>query len=142
MRSASEEVAGERESPARIAGSGGSSGRRHAMKQLARTSLVVMLLLSSVGTAFAECAWVLWQEGSYVAKGSSEIDTRWYTLSAWNDLRTCEVARQERLAGFPKGSQTLEPGSVLVTWDNGATTTFRPICLPDTVDPRPKSGTR
>jgi hypothetical protein len=60
MRSASEEVAGERESPARIAGSGGSSGGE-TMKQLARrASLVVVLLLASVGTASAECAWVLW----------------------------------------------------------------------------------
>jgi hypothetical protein len=33
------------------------------MKQLARrASLVVVLLLASVGTASAECAWVLWME--------------------------------------------------------------------------------
>jgi hypothetical protein len=55
-------VAGERESPARIAGSGGSSGGE-TMKQLARrASLVVVLLLTSVGTGSAECAWVLWEK--------------------------------------------------------------------------------
>jgi hypothetical protein len=43
------------------------------MRLARRASLVVVLLLTSLGTAFAECAWVLWQEYGALAGTSTTL---------------------------------------------------------------------
>lgn len=45
------------------------------MKQLARrASLVVVLLLASVGTASAECAWGWWEDRWWENSGQRDIE--------------------------------------------------------------------
>ena len=53
------------------------------MMQLARGApLVVVLLLASVGTASAECAWVFWQERT----GPPTYESSTWVVSAWGTL--------------------------------------------------------
>jgi len=83
------------------------------MKQLARrASLVVVLLLASVGTASAECAWVLWGRADDV----------------WTDAK-CREARLRLSDDSRKVREIRRPD--LAQQDH-----FE--CWPDTVDPSPR----
>jgi hypothetical protein len=84
------------------------------MMQLARrASLVILLLHGSVGTASAECAWVLWGQTR---------DNRYLPMGAGNtSLDSC----QDRADLLTK---------------NDKKKTFVYSCLPDTIDPRGPKG--
>lgn len=93
-----------------------------------KTLLVALLLLViGTGTAYAECAWVLWQQ--LVAKDYSgqfkkpyePLEGRYATMAAYPDQRTCEAALARAIAAKPEGQEVL-------------------VCLPDTVDPRGPKG--
>src|SRR5918996_4741850 len=70
------------------------------MKQLARRALlVVVLLLASVGTASAECAWVLWNGGasgelSPIVPPRAE-QLHWNIVSTTDTLTSCRAALQK-----------------------------------------------
>jgi hypothetical protein len=87
------------------------------MMQLARrASLVVVMLLASVDTASAECAWVSWG----VARPPAASEPLWGPRAAFSasdgGKRACdEAAAAERRDGNPLQGY---------------------VCLPDTVDPR------
>jgi hypothetical protein len=88
------------------------------MMRLRRASVIAALaVLTSVTTAYAECAWVLWAVGANVA----------LTLSAWPTREECVSDQARNEASYkPKTGETI-----------------RLVCLPDTVDPRgPKGGAR
>jgi hypothetical protein len=97
------------------------------MQRARRASLVVvLLLLASVGTASAECAWVLWKVT--VLSSGDEV---WGVLDAYPpaaghagcDQKADDMNR--RMKESP--SRGIMPTTLL--------------CLPDTVDPRgPKGG--
>ena len=90
--------------------------------RLRRTSVIVMLtLLASAATAYAECAWVLWQ-----------FDGVWTTLMASPQREECD---RERVTHY--GQERTPPpgvGTALKTKDGNIF--IRYVCLPDTVDPR------
>ncbi len=78
-----------------------------------RFALVVVLFLASVGTASAECAWVLWGQtrgNRYLPMGDGHTS-----------LESCQ-ARADLLT------------------KNDKKKTFVYSCLPDTVDPRGPKG--
>jgi hypothetical protein len=85
-----------------------------------RASLVVVLLLASVGAASAECAWALWVNATFapddwrLAKG----DQAWYASKA--DCQSTATYRQ--------ASTVSQPGAVM--------------CLPQGVEPVGKPGAR
>jgi type IV secretory pathway protease TraF len=85
--------------------------------QLARRAslLVAFYMLTSVATADAECAWVLWS-----ASASASLP-----VGAWDTKSRCEEAKNERQRAV---------GSAV----ERTTVTF--VCLPDTVDPRGAKG--
>jgi hypothetical protein len=90
------------------------------LMQLARRAslVVVVLLLASVGTASAECAWVLW----FKQYGPQDD---WRVMDAYSSEQPCRQARTAEAAtekGKPKEQ------------------IFRFLCLPDTVDPRGPEG--
>ena len=92
------------------------------MRQAARrASLVVVMLLASVGTASAECAWVLWQ------KIGSGPDTAWVTMAAY-------AAREECAARATKLTRALDEPAQRLALANAV------VCLPDTIDPRGPKG--
>jgi len=93
------------------------------MMQLARrASLVVVVLLASVGTVSADCAWVLW---TYISSSSSDktIEERWRPLSSYATQAGCQEDQQKMRQ---RSSERAAPGIRLVTHQ----------CFPDTVDPR------
>ena len=88
-----------------------------------RVLVVALLLLASVGTASAECAWVLWQEwggGLRQVPGGWENPHRYAPVWTYGTREECEqlgIARHTLPTGY-----------------------IRTICLPDTVDPRGRKG--
>ena len=115
-----------------------------------RTSLaVVLLLLTSLGTASAECAWVLWATMTTGWTGDPSISPSVATKTQ----RECEMVLRRPVTGHGKGLDktfNAEAGYV-ATWRAAPP---RPsgeepmmvqsfTCLPDTVDPRgPKGAVR
>ena len=98
------------------------------MRQLARRAslVVVLLLLASVGTASAECAWLLWIGGKEAFEREDAFDgrapcVRW--LDKWQrDHRDNTVRGSETVLVFASGTKYL--------------------CLPDTIDPRAEGQVR
>jgi hypothetical protein len=112
----------------------GRGGR--TMMRLLRQSSIVLLLLASVGTASAECAWVLW------AKVSSPKDADTLTvMSASDTLPGCERALRRsleirgKLGGMVGGTAVSDLAKDRKTGEEWVVTTHF-SCLPDTIDPR------
>lgn len=95
------------------------------MKQLARRAplAVVLLLLASVGTASAECAWVAW--GQMIEKtppGARQAAVTWTPLGGHATLPDCRAAIADKATAETERT-------TLIVW-----------CLPDTIDPRGPKG--
>jgi hypothetical protein len=99
---------------------------------------VVPLLLLTAGAAAAECSWLLWREYS---------DGGWATPDVYEsqfECRSALVENLDRLERHPETTAILRADRTRL-WrkplPNGQysamSTTFH--CLPDTIDPRPKS---
>jgi hypothetical protein len=100
------------------------------MMQFARRAslVVVLLLFASVGTACAECAWVLWGP-TPTEKYSGSIPAGAATIfGAYDSRDRCETERMK----FGPGNASDQPRTRVVA----ASLT----CLPDTVDPRGPKG--
>jgi hypothetical protein len=101
-------------------------GRQAMMQRARRASLVVvLLLLTSVGTASAECAWVLWKVT--VLSSGDEV---WGVLDAYPPAAGhagCDQKADDMNRGMKESpSRGLMPTTLL--------------CLPDTIDPRGPKG--
>jgi hypothetical protein len=89
------------------------------MMPFARSApLVVVLLLASLGTASAECAWVLWSRDSLLSG-----DEAWGVISAFS-----------REDGGKAECERSKEGGTKRTREGASAVRF--VCLPDTVDPR------
>lgn len=83
------------------------------------SAVAALLLFASVGTASAECAWVLWWEwggGPRQVPGGWENPQQYALVWAYATQKECEqlgIVRRTPPAGY-----------------------IRSICLPDTIDPR------
>src|SRR5437016_592241 len=86
-------------------------------------------LVLGVGSANAECAWVLWTSTYSLSDGHTE----WSTFSAFRTKKECDASASSWIA-VERESQKREPKRMwMVTFP----------CFPDTVDPRgPKGGGR
>ena len=91
------------------------------MMRLQRVSVIVLSLLTSAASAYAECAWVLWSR----AQGLQN----WSPTSGWESRASCEEARQK---------VAFTPLTTLGAAVERTDVTF--TCLPDTVDPRGPKG--
>ena len=88
---------------------------------MTRLALVVVLFLASVGTASAECAWVLW----------TRVNTQeWESRGGFNTREDCERERRKSAEGTVQGTAKPEGREFVV----------RNSCLPDTIDPRGPKG--
>jgi hypothetical protein len=135
------------------------------MMRLRRASAIVVLsLLTSTATAYAECAWVLWHEidvSTFDKRGQPDGggEHDWQVGLGTSDEQTCwrgalgkakEAASRKALPipGFPDLSSSVEAGtnSVRTTYRRPGDGTImyvgtvRWLCLPDTVDPRGPKG--
>lgn len=113
------------------------------MRLARRASLVVaLLLLASVGTASADCAWIRWT--NHWDDAGRE---RWVIGQARASQAEC-VGDVERARAFDKNTadraEARKSKWTVMLRDDGGTTIdpsgktsgWRYICLPDTIDPR------
>ena len=100
------------------------------MIQLRRASVIATLsLLASAATASAECAWVLWESQQFYAKDGAHLRGAWVLDRAFGTEERCRAQLR------PVATIDASPS------DAAAKVMIRPVCLPDTVDPRgPKGG--
>ena len=112
------------------------------MTQVARSVSVALalLLLTSVGMASGECAWVLWVHFTPIDSDSS----RWEIGEAWPTPAECAAARTgkqdqwKRVAGATPRAYLI--GDTVFIPSQGRLAAWEAICLPDTVDPRGPKG--
>jgi hypothetical protein len=115
-----------------------------------RTVLSIVLFLTSVGTASAECVWVLWVRETLA--GQAGVSERpWESARAAPTSDACEAAQTEIItnivSSWAKAKPDRDPprvvGSTVFTDLQGVIFSQQFRCLPDTIDPRgPKGGTR
>ena len=92
----------------------------------------VLLFLASVGTASAECAWVLWDnewslERSFWERWVERDTSKWVVSDAFEKKQECERAKEEKLRAPWNQSK---PGGPQIRF----------YCFPATVDPRGSKG--
>ena len=120
------------------------------MMQLARSAslAVVLLLLMAVGTASAECAWVLWNEfptafrqpGVRGGEGVIVVEA-FATKSACDEAATFHANRQEAETRADTSYTKVTRRGTWVFWESDiAVGSYRYRCLPDTIDPRGPKG--
>jgi hypothetical protein len=96
------------------------------MTQLARrASLVVVLLLTSVATASAECARVLWLQGPQTLSATG----------AWQTRKESEAEHRRREAAVAEYRRELQRRGEPLSGGAGVL-----LCLPDTIEPRAPKG--
>ena len=101
------------------------------MRLRRRTSLLVAFsLLTSAATAYADCAWVLWN--SIEARGYQQAKWTHQLVLAFTSKEECDRTLEVTRAENPEGLQHHDEGRV--------TTSALYRCLPDTVDPRGPKG--
>jgi hypothetical protein len=117
------------------------------MMRLRTASLVVVFyLFTSAATAYAECAWVLWEKVTRIDPKGRVVVQTWEVRTAGTNL-DCNRDRTERWsrlsAPIPLGGEGgrlvhLAKHDTLVSFSqpDGGTLERHPVCLPDTVDPR------
>jgi hypothetical protein len=94
------------------------------------TRLAALLVLLTPWSAWAECAWVLWQTSEAPGYAVS-----WTQQGAWSAEAECRKQRARGLTSFGIVTEIAESMWVSVPGSpTGAV--VRLVCLPDTVDPR------
>jgi len=133
----------------KTAGDSGPLRKAQTMKRFGRSaSLVALLLLASLGTASAECAWLLWltREG-FDPSGRSLVEAPHLYASyvAPNDC-VKELDQLERMLRVDNANRVTRLASTsldLIVLDPQTLNTKRGQswrCSPDTIDPRGPKG--
>jgi hypothetical protein len=103
------------------------------MKQLARKAvLVVVLLLASVGTASAECAWVLWFLYAGGDSGPNFGPNR--SLLVHATRQECEQQKKDMAKDWDTKKEAEQYSGPLSPLRRTHPSHW--VCLPDTIDPR------
>ncbi len=77
------------------------------------------------------CAWVLWQESTGIT--ATSLEKQWDIIGAFEASASCEGRAQLENERIKKNlSETKDPATP------GIVTLFRTVCVPDTIDPRPR----
>jgi hypothetical protein len=109
------------------------------------TIVVGLILLGSVATAFAECAWVLWEQSQITSKGRTTIN--YHVVSARAAEPDCRANAASSVSDKAKmlsyDAKHVQTTADSVTWlATGGILAWRYTCLPDTIDPRGSKGER
>jgi hypothetical protein len=104
---------------------------------LKHVGCALLLILFSVATASAECAWVLWA-GEWFDAREDGVRSLLYASATQADClaameRAAQAFKDKMGSGAVIGRDPREPWAVMV-FGQGHSVTIR--CLPDTVDPR------
>jgi len=117
------------------------------MTRLARRALLLVALsaLTATATAYAECAWVVWEKNELYRP--DDVSTTWKIQVARQDQPQCEDVLRRLWEAELKHLQSSSdspgvkevksaPGYISVTFKSDLWATHEFLCLPDTVDPR------
>ena len=107
-----------------------------------RLLIATLGLLALATSASAEGVWVLWSESWFKDVKASDpsgrqTESKWEILAAAPSPEACEKARRDWIRRY--ALIALEAG-IYSGKTEGPANTFRPVCLPDTVDPRGRKG--
>ena len=109
------------------------------MMRLRRASACcALLLLNSTATAYAECAWVLWQQQAEVSPGGSVSSSDWTWLTV--EANSTEAECRQVLARFDTSLGPKDADGYATVTSKGKKVRARNVCLPDAVDPRGPKG--
>jgi len=110
---------------------------------IASVTLLSLTLLA--GAASAECAWMLWMEGTGTLRQQTE--RVWEVYDTTDSQQNCKArlpAAREAMAITLRETgdevSVLSGGTVRRLRKNGAEIFYRFQCLPDTIDPRGQKG--
>lgn len=111
-------------------------------------TLTVLVIAMTASLAEAECAWVLWMEGTGTLRQQTE--KVWEVYDTTETQEGCKArlpaAREAMVITLRESgdeARVLPGGTVRRLRKNGAEIFYRFQCFPDTIDPRgPKGGTR
>jgi|SoiMethySBSTD1v2_1073268.scaffolds.fasta_scaffold56432_6 hypothetical protein len=95
--------------------------------------VVLLLLLASVGTASAECAWVLWEYES------TPRSAQWRILRTYDGRTECAADHAKLMSPNSSWHSAYEPlteDSVIHKLPTGGVVVKRALCVPGTIDPR------
>jgi hypothetical protein len=127
----------------------------HMNKSLA---LVLFLIIGSAPAALAESAWVLWNKLDWVVTRRDPGDPitkkdhpTWEVLNAFKDKQECMKAAANHISGFEHRLKNVKDVQLSKDEFGGLTRLFIDhlddgnrfihiaLCLPETVDPRPRA---
>jgi hypothetical protein len=100
-------------------------------------SFVALYLLASAAMAYAECAWVLWEQSSF------PNDLGWRILQTYEARADCAIDHAKLMSPNSAWHAAYEPfnaDSVIQRLPTGAVIVKRALCLPDAVDQRGSKG--
>jgi hypothetical protein len=103
---------------------------------------VALLLLASVATAFAECAWVLWATQRISVNGGPYQRASQSLLGAYTSAKDCLAWLDKTAGGHPSDSRAWTQATLdrYLNDTKGEITHISWQCLPDTIDPRAPKG--
>jgi len=91
--------------------------------------LVAFSLLASAATAYAECAWIVWNQ-VLSTNPSAPVEGIWQPTVSFKAHAPCQTAAEQMSAN--NSGIRRSPG--------GHEYSYNYVCLPDTVDPRGPKG--
>jgi hypothetical protein len=100
--------------------------------------LLALSLLTSAATAYAECAWVLWQQQAEISPGGSVSSSDWTWLTA--EATSTEAECRQASARFDAKLGPKDGDGYSSVTSKGKKVRVRNVCLPDGTDPRGPKG--
>jgi hypothetical protein len=109
-------------------------------------AIAALCMLASAATAYAECAWMLWQQEETISLGGGS--NQWATPIAYPDRAACIAVIDRYVKAW---QERASPKQTVDRMSSGTAAEFRTVegrlilvvrrsCLPDTVDPRGPNG--
>jgi len=117
-----------------------------------RFILVLLALLLASVSAFAECGFLLWAEDSWTQSGDKGTSTwlNWKLIETKSSLAQCEASSRAKIKSVAESirksghdDKVEIKGNIVHTEvirnNSFSFHTTRYLCVPDSIDPRPKS---
>jgi hypothetical protein len=109
------------------------------MMRVRRASAIATLsLLAWAATAYAECAWVLWQQQAEIGPAGSMSSSDWTWLTA--EATSTEAECRQLSARFDTSLGPKDADGYATATRKGKKVRVRNVCLPDGTDPRGPKG--
>jgi len=102
-----------------------------------RILLALLCFLALATSAYADGVWILWSESWSSENRRTDADSKWEVLAATPSPEVCERVRRDWISRYRLVAQG---NGIFSGQAEGPANTFRPMCVPDAVDPRGPKG--